>query len=535
MKRLLPLLFSLLGFLAFGCGDASTSSQAETTPAHAVEEFVGIRHQQFFDSQGRELVLHGINLVNKKPEENYLGRNDQAIMKQLRRWGFNCVRLGVIWDGLEPEPGQYDETYLEGLDRRIQWAREQGLYVLLDMHQDLYSVSYSDGAPEWATLHEDQPHRTGEVWSEAYFISPAVQTSFDNFWNNAPAPDGKGLQDHYVAAWKMLAKRYAAQRHLIGFDLMNEPFLGSGALQIMPLLLQAYGQMRAEAGQPLAEEALRARWESPQGRAEVFAELADPEKFARVFDAMQPLHAAFEREQLMPFYQACRDAIREVNPHHILFIEHGIYGNSGLLTGLQPLADGQGGVDARVAYAPHGYDLVTDTDAQAASSLARVQHIFDRIEQNADQLEMPVLVGEWGAFYGAKAEAVVEQARFILQLFEQKKFGHAYWSYFEGMEEQAYFQALHRAYPMAVLGSLDAYRYDLDTGELEVKWTQPSDAKGATVVYLPALNEAVQRSIELAPSSEYRFQPIREAAGGYLFISPSPEASSRSLRLVVEK
>ena len=52
------------------------------------------------------------------------------------------------------------------------------------MHQDLYSVLYADGAPKWATLTEGKPHKTGDIWSEAYMLSEAVQNAFDNFWAN---------------------------------------------------------------------------------------------------------------------------------------------------------------------------------------------------------------------------------------------------------------------------------------------------------------------------------------------------------------
>ena len=133
-----------------------------------------------------------------------------CIRDRLRDWGMNVIRLGIIWDGLEPEPGVYDDAYLAAMDQRVAWAANHGLYVFLDMHQDLYSVLYSDGAPEWATLTDDQPHiDRGDVWSDAYLTSPAIQRAFENFWANAPASDGLGIQDHYAAAWRHVAERYA--------------------------------------------------------------------------------------------------------------------------------------------------------------------------------------------------------------------------------------------------------------------------------------------------------------------------------------
>lgn len=58
--------------------------------------------------------------------------------------------------------------------------------LILDMHQDLYSRKFDNGAPLWATLDDGAEHVTGTIWSDAYLMSPAVQRAFDNFWQNRP-------------------------------------------------------------------------------------------------------------------------------------------------------------------------------------------------------------------------------------------------------------------------------------------------------------------------------------------------------------
>lgn len=143
--------------------------------------FASVRNEILVDSLGRELVLNGINHVTKSPEDRYVYPNDEQLFKEFRNWGINCIRYGINWDGLEPEPGQYNESYLQEIDRRVRWAEENGIYLILDMHQDLFGRKFGNGAPEWATLDESLPHATGEVWSDSYLISPAVQKSFDNF------------------------------------------------------------------------------------------------------------------------------------------------------------------------------------------------------------------------------------------------------------------------------------------------------------------------------------------------------------------
>ena len=231
---LLAILFSVGFQMCTSDGDANKEQK---------NGFVSISGQNFIDPQGRTLTLHGINVVNKNKETSYLGHISPEEMTMFKSWGFNVIRLGIIWDGLEPEPGMYNEEYLKGIDQMIQWAADNDIYVFLDMHQDLYSVEFSDGAPSWATITNDQPHLTGEIWSDSYLISPAVQTAFDSFWANAPAPDGIGIQDHYINLWKHLAERYADNTTIIGFDIMNEPFMGSGANNVMPLLLEAYAKI----------------------------------------------------------------------------------------------------------------------------------------------------------------------------------------------------------------------------------------------------------------------------------------------------
>lgn len=177
--------------------------------AQAESPFLAVHGERFVDVQGRQVVLHGMNVISKSKEENYLSWHDSDDFSAMRDWGMNCIRLGIIWDGVEPEPGRFADRYLDGVAERARWASQAGLYVILDMHQDLFSVLYSDGAPEWATIHEGKPHETGAVWSDSYMISPAVQTAFDNFWANSPASDGIGIQDHYAAAWQHVAERFA--------------------------------------------------------------------------------------------------------------------------------------------------------------------------------------------------------------------------------------------------------------------------------------------------------------------------------------
>ena len=127
------------------------------------------------------------------------------------------------------------------------WARQQGIYVILDMHQDQYSryilpatktaapsgctpSGGSDGAPSWAVLDDGKP---GCAMYGIDELNPAESAAFANFWQNAPVagPQGQapgtGLQDHYIGALAALARRFEGTPAVLGYELMNEPQPGS--------------------------------------------------------------------------------------------------------------------------------------------------------------------------------------------------------------------------------------------------------------------------------------------------------------------
>ena len=448
----------LFTVLLFACGDEHSAKQQH--------EFVRIKGQNFIDPQGRQLILNGINFISKNPDEKYMPPQGIETFQNFKNWGFNCIRLGIIWDGLEPEPGIYNEEYLKEIDKRIEWAAENGLYVFLDMHQDLYGAKFSDGAPHWATLDGEQPHFTGTVWSDSYLISPAVQTAFDNFWENSPASDGIGLQDHYANLWKHVAKRYANNTTIIGYDIMNEPFMGSQAQNVLPLMLEAYANVFVEeTGQaPPTSEELQAIWADETSRINALGLIATKEKYAKVVDAVYELSADFERNQLQPFYQKVAHAIREVDTHHILFLNHNYFVNTGVKTALEATKMADGSVDKNVAYAAHGYDLVVDTKAVENPSYERVEFIFERIAESGKRMNMPVLIGEWGALHG-KSLNMIKTAQHLVGIIQKYNFSNTYWAYYDDIQKFPYFNsAIIRPFPVSIAGELEKYNYYLETG-----------------------------------------------------------------------
>jgi endoglycosylceramidase len=235
------------------------------------------------------LVLHGVNMVNKFPPYDLasigFGPDDVAF---LAREGINVVRVGVIYAAVEPNPGQYDDAYLDSIAATVQLLQAAGIYALLDFHQDAFSAVFSgEGFPAWAVLTDDLPVAPITAFPAAYATDPSLQRAYDNFWANAPGPGGVGLQDRYAAAWAHVASRFRDVPGVVGYDIFNEPFPGS-------------------------------RWEACAGPR------GCPDLDATVLD---------------PFIQRVVRAIRAVDDRHLIWYEPWVLFDGGAETHVGPFAD----------------------------------------------------------------------------------------------------------------------------------------------------------------------------------------------------
>ena len=409
--------------------------------------FIQASGTRFVEANGAALILHGINVENKDSKQGYLGDFGASDLDLIRSWGMNCIRLTIFWDGLEPEAGRIDRSYIERIARVIELAKARGIYVLLDMHQDLYSVKFSDGAPLWATLDEGKVHTKGRVWSDSYVSSEAVQTAFDHFWANSPVSDGVGLQDHYARVWQAVATRFAAEPAVVGYDLMNEPAPGvdyARAQQAGTMALaQALGKRKGAKASGVDE--IVASISQPDGLKQLQSWLADPGIFSAMLEGMAPVSQNFERTRLMPFYTRVARAIRQVDHKHILFLEPAILTGVGVRSALQAVTGVQGKPDTQLAFSPHCYDITTDSGPTDPAGNARLKIILSNHNDKSRQLDWPMLVGEWGAFYldgGAAASA-----RFITGEFNRLGSSDTYWSYERALSHSPLLPALSRRIP----------------------------------------------------------------------------------------
>lgn len=178
------------------------------------------------DVDGRTVVLRGANVASAHKQKPYLGTFGPADYVRLKDdWGFGAIRLLVSWAGLEPARDAWDDAYLGEIERRVGWARDAGLLVVVDMHQDLFGEGFGgDGAPRWA-CEEDRyaAFQPKTPWFLGY-LDPNVIACFERLWTD------DALRAQLVEGWRRLARRLATYENVIGFDVLNEPYWGKYAV-----------------------------------------------------------------------------------------------------------------------------------------------------------------------------------------------------------------------------------------------------------------------------------------------------------------
>ncbi|MCC6157327.1 MAG: cellulase family glycosylhydrolase [Deltaproteobacteria bacterium] len=280
----------------------------------------------FRDAHGRYVYLNGVNLSgsNKVPTEfdpvSYIGkpfRLDEADhhLRMLQKLGFNSVRLLVMWEGIEHEGrGIYDEEYLDYMEKVVAKANEYGIYVMLDMHQDMFSrhlftffddgteasglfdpveaeraapYGYNnrvggDGAPKWVVetcLPEkfvggpewglpvnvaSHPRNTSDVlpWT-SWFLNMGLSLDINRcfaafFAGDAVWPtysiDGINVKDYlqeaYADAYAQVAMRVKDYPNVLGYETMNEPGGVYILLTLYALIYQDAGKLGVDTFDP---------------------------------------------------------------------------------------------------------------------------------------------------------------------------------------------------------------------------------------------------------------------------------------------
>jgi len=357
-------------------------------------------------SDGRQVLLRGVN-VNQLgdywqqspalPPTVPLTSDDFAGIHAL---GMDVVRLLVHWSALEPERGRFDEAYVDRIRQAVTWAREQGIYVVLDMHQDAWGKYIAspkteqcapgfshqqgwDGAPQWATLTDGLPTCRFQIRE----IAPAVGQAWQSFYL-----DRDGIQSELVRTWARLAREFASDPAVAGYDLLNEPNPGYG---------------------PGAEDATT----------------------------------------LGLYYRRAIDAIRAAESsarrgfHHIVFFEPGaIWSAAGVdATPPPPLVD-----DPNTVFSPHLY-----AGSITAVPGVSVENGFTLADDAARQYGTTVWSGEWGWFGDPKSDEP-QIARYAKQE-DAHLWGGAWWDWKQACGDPHNFSDGDATQPGSVSPSLNRF------------------------------------------------------------------------------
>jgi len=189
-------------------------------------DFVSVKGKEIIASDGKPILLRGINLGNWLNPEGYMFRfenvnsfrlidnvlkelvgadeawkfwrtfRDNYITKEdisfIKSTGLNHVRVPFNFKLflVEDHPEIWIEEGFKRLDDVIKWCNEENLYVVLDLH-----------------------------------AAPGGQTgdNIDDSWSYPFLFEDVRAQQTTIALWKKLADRYKDETIVIGYDLLNEP------------------------------------------------------------------------------------------------------------------------------------------------------------------------------------------------------------------------------------------------------------------------------------------------------------------------
>jgi endoglycosylceramidase len=102
----------------------------------------------FVDEDDRIILFHGINAVEKNfpwipNADSQVNMTNTTLLSLYKSWGYNAVRLGFMWSGLYPNKGQINMTYVNEMLKIIDLLEYYGLYVIIDLHQDMMSSKFN--------------------------------------------------------------------------------------------------------------------------------------------------------------------------------------------------------------------------------------------------------------------------------------------------------------------------------------------------------------------------------------------------------
>ena len=379
------------------------------------------------DKHGRYSIFHGGNVVVKLPPylpildkfDYQYSLNTPHDLETMKRLGFNSVRLGVIWEAVEKAPGVYDDEYLDKVEQIINTLGENGIYTMVDAHQDVFSRQFcGEGVPYFYVNEmgydkkcdasaltrildfvgvcktiEDFNFRFDENglpliedcithnFQDYHFIA-GFSSAYRNFYENRA-----NIQDKFVEFWKKVVTRFKDNEYILGYDLWNEPAPGGPMEDIKSFI---------------------------PGRPDI--------------------------KDILPVYRKVDIELRKIKPNYILFFENTpvpdilpIFG--GLFLG--SMDEKPAGDDVPQVYNFHTYCCSSGTDTCAHGEASYDKSIkvcptfhqkqFKKEIKTAEKLNVPMFLSEFGAC--SDSLACYNEIISVMKITEENFISWSYWNY----------------------------------------------------------------------------------------------------------
>ena len=203
MKNMFCPLLLILFLTCFSISCSGGEPKSDITPV-----FLRVEGTKILNAHGARVFLRGFNSgpmkfasykddhrnlqyiynFNRKVYEHYLTADD---FRNIREMGANVVRLHSFlkfWT-LETEKGNYDDNFLQILDRIIDDASRNGIYIIIVMAQ----------AGQNNPQNENEGGFGNSIWTD------------------------EDLRNRVISAWRHVAQRYVGNPCVAGYDILNEP------------------------------------------------------------------------------------------------------------------------------------------------------------------------------------------------------------------------------------------------------------------------------------------------------------------------
>ena len=243
------------------------------------------------------------------------------------------LRVGVLWEAVEPHKNQPNATYLGEMRALIDRLGQYGIYSIVDAHQDLFSRRFcGEGAPDWVVDSGNLPNKYQFPFpipvnltknSKGYpNLSECVKDLFFPDWNAALE-----LEVAWGNFYKSNESTLAFARHWS--RVAGMPFLIFDK-KLMDILL-SYGDLvsfcRCHEYKSICSRLRIAEWyvvsfseQTIDMTLEASKSNAEPWPSNIYNDPLFPLIPGLaDKQNLAPLYDQLYKALRRYDPNHIVF------------------------------------------------------------------------------------------------------------------------------------------------------------------------------------------------------------------------